>query len=82
MRQEYEAVANAGFVLQIDCPDLAMGKHIKYHDVDLKTFRKAAALNIEAMNHAVAIFRPSSCACMCAGATTKARITTTCRSPT
>jgi 5-methyltetrahydropteroyltriglutamate--homocysteine methyltransferase len=54
MRQEYEAVAKAGFVLQIDCPDLAMGKHIKYHDVDLKTFRKAATLNIEAMNHAVA----------------------------
>ena len=29
MRAEYEAVAKAGFVLQIDCPDLAMGKHIK-----------------------------------------------------
>jgi 5-methyltetrahydropteroyltriglutamate--homocysteine methyltransferase len=54
MQQEYEAVASAGLVLQIDCPDLAMGKHIKYHDSDLKTFRKAAALNIEAMNHAVA----------------------------
>jgi len=54
MRQEYEAVASAGLVLQIDCPDLAMGKHIKYHDADLKTFRKAAALNIEAMNHALA----------------------------
>jgi 5-methyltetrahydropteroyltriglutamate--homocysteine methyltransferase len=53
MREEYEAVAKAGFVLQIDCPDLAMGKHIKYHDVDLKTFRKAAQLNIEAMNHAL-----------------------------
>ena len=36
MRHEYEAVAKAGFVLQIDCPDLAMGKHIKYHDVDLE----------------------------------------------
>jgi 5-methyltetrahydropteroyltriglutamate--homocysteine methyltransferase len=54
MRAEYEAVAKAGFVLQIDCPDLAMGKHIRYHDVDLKTFRKAAQLNIEALNHAVA----------------------------
>jgi len=54
MRLEYEAVANAGFVLQIDCPDLAMGKHIKYYNVDLKTFRKAAQLNIEALNHAVA----------------------------
>ena len=54
MRHEYETVANAGFVLQIDCPDLAMGKHIKYYNVDLKTFRKAAQLNIEALNHAVA----------------------------
>jgi 5-methyltetrahydropteroyltriglutamate--homocysteine methyltransferase len=54
MRHEYETVARAGFVLQIDCPDLAMGRHIKYHDADLNTFRKAAALNIEALNHAVA----------------------------
>jgi len=54
MRHEYETVAKAGFVLQIDCPDLAMGKHIKYHNVDLKTFRKAAQLNVEALNHAVA----------------------------
>src|SRR5262249_8817789 len=54
MRHEYETVARAGFVLQIDCPDLAMGKHIKYYNVDLKTFRKAAELNIEALNHAVA----------------------------
>jgi 5-methyltetrahydropteroyltriglutamate--homocysteine methyltransferase len=58
MRAEYEAVAKAGFVLQIDCPDLAMGKHIRYHDVDLKTFRKAAQLNIEALNHAVANIPP------------------------
>ena len=54
MRAEYEAVAKAGFVLQIDCPDLAMGRHIKYHDADLATFRKAAQMNIEALNHAVA----------------------------
>jgi 5-methyltetrahydropteroyltriglutamate--homocysteine methyltransferase len=52
MRHEYEAVAKAGFVLQLDCPDLAMGRHIQFHDADLKTFRKAAALNIEVMNHA------------------------------
>jgi 5-methyltetrahydropteroyltriglutamate--homocysteine methyltransferase len=54
MRAEYEAVAKAGFVLQIDCPDLAMGRHIKYHDADLKTFRKAAEMNVAALNHAVA----------------------------
>jgi 5-methyltetrahydropteroyltriglutamate--homocysteine methyltransferase len=53
MRPEYEAVAKAGFILQIDCPDLAMGKHIKYYDADLKTFRKAAQMNIEALNHAL-----------------------------
>jgi len=52
MRDEYEKVARAGFVLQLDCPDLAMGRHIQFHDADLATFRKAAALNIEAMNHA------------------------------
>ncbi len=54
MRVEYEAVARAGFVLQIDCPDLAMGRHIQYADLDLKGFRNRAQLHIEALNHAVA----------------------------
>jgi 5-methyltetrahydropteroyltriglutamate--homocysteine methyltransferase len=54
MRHEYETVANAGLVLQIDCPDLAMGRHIQYYQADLKTFRKAAQMHIEAMNHALA----------------------------
>ncbi len=35
MRHEYETIANAGFVLQIDCPDLAMGHHIQYADLNL-----------------------------------------------
>ena len=54
MRHEYETVAKAGFVLQVDCPDLAMGRHIQYADLDLKEFRKRAALHIEALNHALA----------------------------
>jgi 5-methyltetrahydropteroyltriglutamate--homocysteine methyltransferase len=54
MRAEYETVARAGLVLQIDCPDLAMGRHIQYADLDLKSFRKRAQLHIEALNHAVA----------------------------
>src|SRR5204862_94927 len=54
MRAEYESVAQAGFVLQLDCPDLAMGRHIQFHDADLATFRKTAAMNIEVMNHATA----------------------------
>jgi 5-methyltetrahydropteroyltriglutamate--homocysteine methyltransferase len=32
MRSEYEAIAAAGVILQIDCPDLAMGRHIQYAD--------------------------------------------------
>ncbi len=54
MRDEYEAVARAGFVLQLDCPDLAMGRHIQYADLSLEAFRKAAQLHIEVLNHAVA----------------------------
>jgi 5-methyltetrahydropteroyltriglutamate--homocysteine methyltransferase len=53
MRHEYETVANAGFVLQIDCPDLAMGRHIQYADLSVAEFRKRAALHIGALNHAV-----------------------------
>lgn len=53
MQAEYEAVARAGFVLQVDCPDLAMGRHIQYRDASLADFRKAAALHIEVMNHAL-----------------------------
>ncbi len=54
MRHEYEIVARAGFVLQIDCPDLGMGRHIQYADLSLADFRKRAQLHIEALNHAVA----------------------------
>ena len=53
MRAEYEAVAEAGFVLQIDCPDLAMGRHIQYADLSLEEFRKRARQHVEALNHAV-----------------------------
>ena len=54
MRDEYETVANAGFVVQFDCPDLGMGRHIQYADLDLKEFRKRITLHIEALNHATA----------------------------
>jgi 5-methyltetrahydropteroyltriglutamate--homocysteine methyltransferase len=54
MRHEYEAVARAGFVLQVDCPDLAMGRHIQYAGLGLEDFRRAARLHVEALNHALA----------------------------
>lgn len=58
MRQEYEAVANAGIVLQIDCPDLAMGRHIQYAGLSLAEFRKRAGMHVEALNHALAHIAP------------------------
>jgi 5-methyltetrahydropteroyltriglutamate--homocysteine methyltransferase len=58
MRHEYETVAKAGIVLQIDCPDLAMGRHIQYAQLDLKEFRKRAGMHVEALNHALANIAP------------------------
>ena len=54
MRHEYETVAKAGIMLQIDCPDLGMGRHIQYADLDLAEFRKRASMHVEALNHALA----------------------------
>ena len=53
MRYEYETIADSGMTLQLDCPDLAMGRHVQYADLDLKEFRKKMQLHIEALNHAV-----------------------------
>ncbi len=58
MRTEYEAIVAAGFLLQIDCPDLAMGRHIQFADRDLAAFRDEARLNIEALNAATANIDP------------------------
>ena len=58
MRQEYETVARAGFVLQLDCPDLAMGRHIQFAGLSLEEFRKMARLHIAALDHAVANIPP------------------------
>jgi 5-methyltetrahydropteroyltriglutamate--homocysteine methyltransferase len=58
MRHEYETVAKAGIVLQIDCPDLAMGRHIQYAALSLEEFRKRAGLHVAALNHALAGIAP------------------------
>jgi 5-methyltetrahydropteroyltriglutamate--homocysteine methyltransferase len=53
MRYEYEAIAAAGAIVQLDCPDLAMGRHSAYADLDLAGFRKRVGMNIAALNHGV-----------------------------
>lgn len=54
MRYEYETVTKAGIMLQLDCPDLGMGRHIQYADLSLSDFRKRAELHVEALNYALA----------------------------
>jgi 5-methyltetrahydropteroyltriglutamate--homocysteine methyltransferase len=54
MKTEYQAIYDAGFLLQVDCPDLAMGRHIQFNDLSVPQFRKKAALHVEALNHALA----------------------------
>lgn len=53
MRAEYEAVVDGGATLQLDCPDLAMGRHVQYIDLSLSEFRERMRLHIAALNHAV-----------------------------
>ena len=53
MRHEYRLITDAGFVLQVDCPDLGMGRHIQFADLTIEEFRKEARLNIDALNHAL-----------------------------
>jgi len=53
MRREYQAIVEAGFVLQLDCPDLAMLRHMVYLNLPLPDYRKIISVNLAALNHAV-----------------------------
>jgi 5-methyltetrahydropteroyltriglutamate--homocysteine methyltransferase len=53
MRPEYEAIAAAGFILQVDCPDLAMSRHAVFQDLSEAEFLKLARFHVEALNHAL-----------------------------
>ena len=58
LKEEYEAIAATGLVLQVDAPDAAMGRHQQYRNATLEEFRKALALRTEALNHALASIPP------------------------
>ena len=53
LRHEYETIAAAGITLQVDCPDLAMGRHVQFTGLSLEDFRKRIGMNVEALNHAL-----------------------------
>jgi 5-methyltetrahydropteroyltriglutamate--homocysteine methyltransferase len=58
MRPEYEAIAAAGFDLQLDCPDLAMSRHTGYQDATDDEFLTMITANVEALNAATANIAP------------------------
>ena len=58
MKEEYETIHEAGFLLQVDCPDLAMGRHLQFPELSNQEFLKIAEANIEALNHALADIPP------------------------
>lgn len=53
MQQEYETIARAGLILQLDCPDLAMARHTGFQDLSESEFLTRAEHQVEVMNHAL-----------------------------
>ncbi len=53
MKVEFEMIHAAGLTLQVDCPDLAMGRHIKFRDDSDEEFIRNAEMQVEALNHAL-----------------------------
>ncbi len=53
MKVEYEKIVESGLLLQVDCPDLAMGRHIRFRNDDTATFKKAAQRQVDALNYAL-----------------------------
>jgi len=58
MATEYEAIANAGFILQIDAPDFGSARHNQYQELSDNDFLKIAQRNVEALNHATRNIAP------------------------
>ena len=54
MKAEYRAIIDAGFDLQLDCPDLALSRHMLFQDISDEAFIKIANTHVEALNYAIA----------------------------
>ena len=53
MRDEYETIVGAGLQLQLDCPDLALSRHMLFSDLSDEEFVKIADMHVEVLNHAL-----------------------------
>ena len=59
MREEYQAIVNSGLHLQLDCPDLALSRHMLFNDLSDDEFIKIANQHVEALNYAISGIDPS-----------------------
>jgi 5-methyltetrahydropteroyltriglutamate--homocysteine methyltransferase len=53
LRGEYEAIVAAGFLVQIDAPDLGMGRHTMYRNATVDEYLRHAERHVEVLNHAL-----------------------------
>lgn len=53
MKEEYETIASSGLKLQLDCPDLALSRHMLFNDLTDDEFLKVASMHVEALNYAL-----------------------------
>ncbi len=53
MKEEYETIVAAGLDLQLDCPDLALSRHMLFTDLTDEAFVQIANMHVEALNHAL-----------------------------
>ncbi|RJG11545.1 epoxyalkane--coenzyme M transferase, partial [Alcanivorax profundi] len=58
MAEEYRTIVEAGLYLQLDCPDLALSRHMLFNDLTDDEFIKIAGAHVEALNHALAGIDP------------------------
>jgi len=59
MKEEYETIVGAGLDLQLDCPDLALSRHMLFADLSDDEFVKIAAMHVETLNHALRDIDPA-----------------------
>lgn len=53
MRHEYEAIVESGLILQLDSPDLGLGRHMMFPDLSDEEFVRQAEIHVEVLNHAL-----------------------------
>lgn len=53
MATEYKAITDAGLILQLDSPDLGLGRHMLFKDKSVEEYQQLAGLHVEALNHAL-----------------------------